>query len=155
MVMTQTRADRADTVTLARREDWALAIVRVAAGIVFLVHGAQKLFMFGIDDVGGGFAQMGIPAPAVAALLVTVLELAGGAALIAGLFTRWFAALFAVEMLVATLLVHLENGFFVSDNGFEFTFTLLALALALAVGGAGRPAVDSLLERQRIMVRGL
>ena len=86
---------------------------------------------------------MGIPLPGVSAVLVTLTELLGGAALIAGLFTRLTAVPLAVTMLVAMLAVHLPGGFF-APNGIEFTLTLLAATVALGLSGPGNLAVDNL-----------
>ena len=65
-------------------QSWAFTIFRVAVGGVFLAHGIQKFFMYGLHGVAGAFASMGVPAPAVTSVLVAVVELLGGAALILG-----------------------------------------------------------------------
>ena len=70
------------------RGDQALAILRVVIGIVFMAHGYQKFFMTGIPGVTSFFTQVGAPFPALSAPLVSTLELAGGAALVAGFFAR-------------------------------------------------------------------
>jgi putative oxidoreductase len=87
-------------------------------------------------------AGVGIPAPQVAAVLVTALELLGGLALIAGFLTRWVALLLAVDMAVAILTVKLKGGFF-APQGVEFELTLLAALLTLAATGAGGFSVDA------------
>jgi putative oxidoreductase len=131
-----------------RQQAWGLAVLRVVVGITLLMHGWQKLFEMGIPGVTGFFGQVGIPAPALAATVVSFLELAGGAALIVGLFTRWLAIPLALDMLVATLLVHLPNGFFV-PMGIELTLVLLGGLVALALAGPGAFAVDRLLATGR------
>ena len=68
--------------------DWGLAILRVVVGFTFFMHGWQKLFVFGHAGVTGFMTQLGIPFPAVSAVLVTAVELAGGLALLFGAFTR-------------------------------------------------------------------
>lgn len=133
----------------ATRTEYGVAVLRVVVGIVFFMHGWQKFFDMGIAGVTGFFESLGIPAPGIAALVVSTLELVGGAMLVAGLRSRWAALLLAVDMLMATLLVHLPNGFFVSDRGFEFTLTLFAACVMIALGAAGRPSVDA-----RISERG-
>jgi putative oxidoreductase len=119
-----------------------MAILRVATGLVFLLHGYQKFFSMGIAGVTGFFSKIGIPAPNIAAPFVSGLELVGGALLILGLFTRPIALLLAINMLVAILTVHLSSGFFVSNNGYEFALTLMAACLALAFGGGGSLSAD-------------
>lgn len=119
-----------------------LAIVRVAVGAVFVAHGVQKAVVWG---VGGGvpfFREAGIPIPALAAPLVAVVELAGGAALVLGIGTRLAAALLACVMLVALIVVHLPHGFFL-PGGIEFVLVLAAACMALVVGGPGALALDA------------
>jgi putative oxidoreductase len=132
-------------VEAVRTQGWGLTVLRVVVGIVFLVHGGQKLFFMGFGGVAGFLGSLGVPAPGLFAVIVTLVELLGGLALILGLFTRVVAVLLAVDMLVATLTVHLPNGFFVSAGGYEFTLVLLAASVALAVAGPGEAALDKAL----------
>ncbi|HXG72093.1 MAG TPA: DoxX family protein [Gemmatimonadaceae bacterium] len=130
-----------------RQTDIGLTILRVILGVVFLAHGWQKLFVMGLPGVTGGFAQMGIPMPGITAPFITLLELFGGIALIVGLLTRLTAFGFAVAMLVATLLVHMKNGFF-APKGIEFTLVLMAGALAIMLAGPGAYSLDALIGRR-------
>jgi len=132
--------------TESRQAEWALTVLRVVVGIVFTAHGVQKLFLMGLAGVGGFFARLGLPVPMVTAVVVTALELFGGAALIVGWGTRIAAALLAVDMLGAILTVHLRQGFFL-PNGMEFALTLLAANVALVVGGGGMASVNGLWKR--------
>lgn len=119
-----------------------LTLVRVIVGLVFVVHGAQKMFQFGPAGVAGGMAQMGIPLPVLSAWIVTLLEFFGGLALIFGVLTRVVGALLAFQMLVAVAVVHFKAGFFL-PSGYEYALTLMVLSIALAVGGPGAFALDN------------
>ena len=138
----------------AQTRDWGMAVLRVAIGVTFFMHGWQKLFQMGIPGVAGFFGQMGIPAPMAAATLISLLELVGGALLIAGLFTRWVSIPLAIDMLVASLLVHLPAGFF-APNGVELVFVLLGGTVALALAGPGAFALDRLIARPRLSPVGV
>lgn len=137
------------TDTAPSRLSLGLAVLRVVVGIVFLVHGYEKLFTMGIGGVAGFFTQIGAPLPGVTAPLVSVLEFAGGVALILGLFTPIVAALLAADMLGAIFLVHLPNGFSAMNGGYEFVLTLLGASLALALTGPGAYALDAAFRRGR------
>jgi putative oxidoreductase len=124
-----------------RTQQLGIAILRIVVGIVFTVHGAQKLFVIGFGGVTHMFHGIGIPMAHIAAIVVTLVEFAGGAALILGLATRYAAFLLAADMAVAVGKVHLHNGFFSSKGGYEYPLTLLAACVALALTGSGSLSV--------------
>jgi putative oxidoreductase len=130
-------------------QGWGIAVLRIAVGIVFLAHGGQKLFMVGFGGVAGFLGRLGIPAPMLAAVIVTLVEFLGGLALLLGLFTRWAAIPLALNMAVAILTVHLPGGFFLPD-GYEYALTLLAANVALALLGSGEASVERLLEKRKV-----
>jgi len=123
---------------------WGITVLRVAVGLVFLMHGIQKLFTIGVPGVEGMMSGLGIPFPRLFGVVLTLVELFGGAALIFGVATRLTALLLAVDMLVAIIKVHLKNGFFL-PGGFEFALTLLAANFCLLLVGAGAASVDGAL----------
>ncbi len=130
-----------------RLQGWGITAIRVVVGIVFLMHGGQKLFIWGFSGVAAFLGQLGIPAPILASIIVTLVEFLGGLALFLGLFTRWIAILLAIDMAVAIFTVHLPNGFFLPE-GFEYPLTLLAANVSLALLGSGEASVDMFLEKQ-------
>jgi putative oxidoreductase len=134
--------------------DALLLVARILLGVVLVAHGWQKFAQYGIGGTASSFAQMGVPLPAVSAVFAAVVELVGGLALLAGAATVVAGVLVALDMLGAFLLVHIGNGVFVTDNGFELTWAIAAAALALAAAGPGRFSVDhALLGRRRVAAR--
>ena len=128
----------------------ALAVLRVGIGIVFMMHGYQKLFIMGHAGVTGFFGSLGIPMPGASAWLVSCLEFGGGILLIVGAFVRPIALMLAFDMLVAILTLHIKNGFFMGEKpGVEFVMTLMVGAIAIVIGGSGSFSVDDEIRRHR------
>lgn len=127
----------------------ALGIIRIMVGVVFLMHGSQKLFTYQISGVAGSFEQMGIPFPALSAVLATAAEFVGGLLLIMGLFTRLAAIPMAFTMLVAILTAHWGKGFFAGSGGYEYALLLMVILGAFAFAGGGAFAVDNLIRRKQ------
>lgn len=130
--------------------DLALLVARVGLGIVLVAHGWQKLVQDGLGGTTDGFVAMGIPLPSVSAYVVTFIEVLGGAALILGLTVALVGILVTFAMTGAFIFVHVENGLFVADNGFELVLVIGVLAIVLAAFGSGRFGLDHLFgERAR------
>ena len=124
-----------------------LVVLRVITGVVFVAHGAQKLFVWGPGNVAAGFESTGVPLASVVGPLVGVGEFFGGLALIAGLLTRPVAAALGLIMLGAIWFAHLPAGFYL-PNGYEFVLTLLGSAILLVLAGGGAYSVDALIARR-------
>ena len=134
----------------AKTLNYGLLTLRIVLGLIMVAHGSQKLFTFGYSGVTAGMAQAGLPAPALSAALIIAAEFGGGLLLIAGLFTRFAAAAIAFGMAVASIQVHLPNGFF-APNGYEFTLMLAGAGLALVLTGPGLFSLDALIARRRLV----
>ena len=130
---------------------YAELMVRVATGLFLMPHGAQKLFgLFGgYGLVGTGqFFQSKLGLPASAALLIGLVEFFGGLFLALGFATRIAAGFITGMMLVAVLKVHLGNGFFWTDGGYEYPLLWGLLSLSYVIRGAGRKSVDALIGHE-------
>jgi putative oxidoreductase len=138
----------ANSTNFSRRVDTGLLILRIVIGIVFLMHGGQKLFVYGFAGVTGAFGQMGVPMPSITGPLTAIVEFLAGGALVIGLLTRLAAFGLAIDMLGAILMVHLKGGFFM-PQGYEFALTLLAANIAIAVAGAGYYSLDRVIAERR------
>jgi putative oxidoreductase len=126
-----------------------ISILRIAVGVVFLMHGYQKFFDIGIGGITQGFTHGGIPYPHVSAILASLAEFGGGILLILGLFTRLAAIPPAIVMIVAFATVHGKNGFFLGNPpGFEYVFTLFFALVALMLLGAGPIGLDRLIHKR-------
>ena len=127
--------------------DFALLILRVGTGVIFIPHGYPKMTGGGGDKKGGyahltqSLAQMGLPFPSAFATLVGVVEFFGGAMLVLGLQTHLAALALVLVMLVATGRVLVQRGF-VGEA--DFPFSLLVATLALALLGGGTVSLDQI-----------
>ncbi|MBY5924066.1 MULTISPECIES: DoxX family protein [unclassified Halomonas] len=126
--------------------------LRVPAGIIFMAHGAQKLFGwfggYGLEGTGQWMASIGLEPGYLMALAAGSAEFFGGLALLIGLLVRPAAVVLAFTMLMAIFSVHAANGLFMSNNGYEFALSLLAIAVSLAISGGGRASLDAVMARE-------
>jgi len=125
---------------------WALLPVRLALGVIFFAHGAQKIF--------GAWGGRGLTAWTAAAApfnlqpawvwlsVAAFAEFFGGLLVLLGFMTRVGAFLITCVMAVAMFGVHWRNGFFLTNGGFEYTLALLAMALTLVIAGGGNGSID-------------
>jgi len=132
-----------------RQIDAALTVLRVVLGVTFILHGGQKLFVYGFDGVTGAFGQMGIPAPAFFGPFVAFVEFFGGIAITLGLLTRLAALGVGATMVVAILTAQLKNVHGVGDLFGLLELVYLIVFVWLAIAGPGALSIDHLIARRR------
>lgn len=137
------------------RPQIGLLVLRLAMGVVFFLHGWTKLFGEGISFVQEMLTMAGASLPGSVLWAVALLELVAGLALLLGIFTRYAASLLAIEMLIAVLLFHVREGFFIVAvpnvplaYGFEFHLTLIAALACLTLSGPGGASMEETLRRR-------
>jgi putative oxidoreductase len=128
-------------------------LLRLSVGGFFFGHGTQKLFGWfgghGLDATAGGFEQMGLRPGKSHAIAAGAAEAGGGALLAAGLATPLAASAVTATMLTAIKTVHLKNGPWLSNGGYEYNVVLIAAALMLVEAGPGSLSLDAALGRER------
>ena len=124
--------------------------LRVGVGVIFAAHGAQKLFGwfggYGLEGTAGWLESIGLEPGLLMAAMAGGAEFFGGLLLIAGLLVRPTALILAITMVVAILTVHLPNGLFMANNGYEFGLALLVVSIGLVFRGAGSLSADRVLQ---------
>ncbi|GAA0310018.1 DoxX family protein [Psychrobacter aestuarii] len=139
---------------LATQAGYAALVLRVPVGLILAAHGAQKLFGWfggnGLAGTAGWLASIGIEPGYLMAILAGGAEFFGGLALVLGLLTRPAALVSAFTMLVAIFSVHISNGLFMSNNGYEYALTLMVATLALMIQGGGHLSVDKAISAQHV-----
>jgi len=125
---------------------FAPLVLRVVVGLIFAMHGWQKL-AGGVDGVAGFLGTLGFPLPMLMAVLLIAAELGGGILLILGVLTHWVSKILALVALIALLTVHATKGFFISEGGFEFILLIFAATISLAITGPGKWALGRMLKR--------
>ena len=131
--------------------DFGLLILRLAVGLAFAAHGAQKWFGwfggYGLAGTGAFFEQIGFHPGRRGALFAGMAETLGGLALALGAATPFAAAILLGVMLVAIVSVHLPKGFFASNGGYELPLVMGIASLTFAFTGPGRYSIDALAGR--------
>ncbi len=136
---------------IATTATWITLPLRLALGIIFIAHGAQKVF--GVWGGPGWSNFIAAPTPFsfmrptwLWMSMAAISELVGGILVLLGLLTRVGAFFLAITMLVAMFGVHWSRGFFLGNQGIEYTVALLGMSLALLIAGGGRLSVDEKLQ---------
>ncbi|MBU2971683.1 DoxX family protein [Pseudoalteromonas sp. C2R02] len=126
--------------------------LRFGAGAIFFAHGAQKLFAwfggYGLEGTGGWMESIGITPGVLMATMAGSAEFFGGIFLMLGLLVRPTSIVLAITMLVAIFSVHINNGLFMSNNGYEFALALLIISISLVFRGAGSLSLDKLVTKK-------
>lgn len=132
-----------------RAAAFAPLALRLTLATIFIAHGMQKFL--GIAAASAGFEQMGFAPGVLWAPLTATIEVVAGLALALGFLTRPAALLLLSTQVVATIVVHLPNGFFLKPEapGFEYNLALMGGLLALVFLGSGRIGLDGELRRKK------
>lgn len=127
-----------------------LLLVRLVFGLTFAGHGAQKLFGWfgghGLAGTGAFFDSIGVKPGRPMATLAGLGEFVGGLLLAAGLFTPLAALAITVTMLVAIFTVTGKNGYWITENGYEYSVAIIAVAIGVALTGPGAYALDAFIR---------
>nr|WP_263327421.1 DoxX family protein [Neobacillus sp. Marseille-Q6967] len=129
--------------------DIGLFIIRFVIGVLFIGHGAQKLFGwfggYGLKGTGGWMESLGLKPGVTMALMAGLAELVGGILFVLGLLTPLAGIMIAATMVMAIVKVHAPNGLWSTANGYEYNLTLIAVTVGIALIGPGKYAVDAFL----------
>jgi putative oxidoreductase len=128
-------------------------LLRVLVGSLFVGHGTQKLFGWfgggGLDETAGAFESMGLRPGKAHAAAAGAAEAGGGLLLALGLATPLAGASLIGVMLTAIRKVHLQNGVWVSEGGFEYNAVLIGAVTLLVESGPGPVSLDRALGGER------
>ena len=121
----------------------ALLLVRLVVGLVMIAHGMNHWRGGGrIEGTARWFSGLGLRHGTLQAWMSVVTEVGAGALLVIGLLTPLASAAVMSVMMVAGLLAHRPNGFFVFRDGYEYVLVLWATCLGLATVGPGKLSAD-------------
>lgn len=128
--------------------DIAYTLLRIVVGIILLAHGWTKVGTYGVAGVSGLMAKNGLEPATAFAVAAMFLETVGAICIIIGLFTRFFAAALAIEMLIGLLAVHLKAGFSAASGGYEYILLIGIVMFAVAIRGGGPYSVDHAIGKE-------
>ncbi len=124
-----------------------LLVLRLVVGLLFMGHGAQKLFGSfgggGIEATAGFFENVGLRPGRLHAWAGGLAEFGGGLFFALGLLTPFAAAAVIAVMTAAVITVHAKNGIWVTAQGYEYNLVLAAAVFAVAAVGAGKWSLDN------------
>ena len=127
-------------------ERLAVLILRLFLGFAFMMHGSQKLLGAfgggGIASVAGMLSKLGVEPSHIWAWVLSITEFVGGVCVLLGILTRFWAAGLVIDMAIAIAKVHIPNGFFASQHGFELPLAFGVMALVILLTGPGSLSVD-------------
>lgn len=125
---------------------YGITVLRIIVGVLLMAHGSQKLFGFfggyGLEGTGQYMASLGLNPGYLMALMSGSAEFFGGLALFLGLLARPAALVVTIMLVVAIFSVHIHNGLFMANNGYEYALALTAASIAILIEGAGRFSLD-------------
>jgi putative oxidoreductase len=131
---------------LSTRAGYGLTVLRIVVGVISAAHGSQKLFGafggYGLAGTAQYMESLGLTPGYLMATLAGGIEFFAGLALIIGLLVRPAALGLAFLLLVAIFSVHISNGLFMANNGYEFALALLGGSIAVLIEGAGKLSAD-------------
>jgi putative oxidoreductase len=125
----------------------AETFARIVVGAMFLMHVSAKFKVGAAAVAANVFAKNGLEPALGWAYVVMFIEVVGGSCLILGLFTRFVAAVLAIEMLIALLFVHLPKGYPAGGGGYEYVLLIGAVCFVFAIRGGGPYSVDRFLGK--------
>lgn len=138
-----------DEVGIVRRAPYALALLRIVAGLVFMAHGTQKFLGFPAGEAAWSGLALNNPDA-----FAGIIELVAGALIALGLFTRPAAFIASGTMAVAYWLAHAPQNFFPVNNGGDAAVLFCFVFLYLVFAGPGSWSIDGVRSKARLKADG-
>ena len=134
-----------DEVGIARRSPYALALLRIVSGLIFLAHGTQKFLSFPAGDHAGSGWALDNPGA-----FAGIVELVTGILITIGLLTRPAAFVASGTMAVAYWMAHAPQNAFPVNNGGDAAILYCFVFLYLLFAGPGAWSVDGMRSRSKV-----